>query len=136
MTIETLERRGSPIGARAVLLCAWISLGAAPALAAGSPLSLGISTDSANVSHAVSVRVLATVSGGTAPFVFTWDHGDGSWSATTGATEIYAYPNIGIFTATCTVTDSTGASATARLTLTVSRQQCPSGGECLRNIQI
>lgn len=132
----TLERRRSPIGAGTALLCTWLSLGATSALASGSPLSLELSTDGGNFSLTVPVRVSATVTGGTAPFGFAWDHGDGSWSRATGPTESYAYPNIGTFAVTCTVTDSTGASATSKLTLDVSRRPCPSGGECLRNLQI
>ena len=73
----------------------------------------------------------AVASGGAgAPYVFTWEFGDGQ--SDTGATVTYAYPTAGTYTPTVTVTDASGVSQTKTLTVVVVRNPppttLPSGG--------
>src|SRR5437870_10730685 len=66
----------------------------------------------------------AVASGGAgAPYVFTWEFGDGQ--SDIGATVTYAYPTAGTYTPTVTVTDASGVSQTKTLTAVVVRNPTP-----------
>lgn len=64
-----------------------------------------------------TVSFTGTATGGVPPYSFSWAFGDGSSSA--GNPASYAYSAPGTYTATLTVSDTTGASNTASRTITV-----------------
>jgi hypothetical protein len=65
-----------------------------------------------------SVTFTPTVSGGTAPYSYSWDFGDGSSS--TSASPSHVYSTAGTFTVKLNVTDANNIVATASHTVTVS----------------
>jgi PKD repeat protein len=76
-----------------------------------SPLTLVVSAISGPTmtTNGTSVTFTATASGGTPPYSFAWNFGDG----TTGSTGTHTYALPGTFTVTVTVTDHNGATATS-----------------------
>jgi PKD repeat protein len=62
-------------------------------------------------------RFTATVSGGTAPFSFTWDFGDGDTGS--GEATTHAYTAADLYTITVAVSDVCGQAATHRTPLVV-----------------
>jgi PKD repeat protein len=64
------------------------------------------------------VTFTAAVSGGTTPYTFAWNFGDGS-PAGSGSPAAHTYTSSGTFTVTLTVTDFNGKTATASHTITV-----------------
>jgi len=64
------------------------------------------------------VAFSATASGGSPPYTFRWDFGDGS-PAATGATVTHAYTAIGTWNVTVTTTDASGRRGVARTSLEV-----------------
>jgi hypothetical protein len=65
-----------------------------------------------------SVAFTATASGGSTPYYFTWNFGDGSTA--TGQTVNHAYQSAGTYNLTLTVTDSSGQTQVIKKTITVS----------------
>ena len=66
-----------------------------------------------------SVGVSATAIGGTSPYTFTWDFGDGS-GAVSGATASHTYTAKGTFTVKVTVTDANAVTASNTASITIS----------------
>ena len=64
-----------------------------------------------------AVAFMCSVSGGIQPYSVSWAFGDGSYG--TGKTASHAYATAGTKTATCNVTDGSGASATSWVSLQV-----------------
>jgi PKD repeat protein len=63
------------------------------------------------------VEFTANATGGTPPYTYRWDFGDGSNA--TGATAFYAYPTDGLFEVVATATDASGRRGVARIGLLV-----------------
>jgi len=64
-----------------------------------------------------TVRFTGSVSGGTPPYIYNWDFGDGTSSSVASPTHVYAVD--GSFTAIFTVNDAAGDSAESSVTITV-----------------
>ena len=77
----------------------------------GSPVAGGI------------VTFTATASGGTSPYTFSWDFGDGTTK--TGTSITHSYASEGTFTVALLVTDALGTTATASRPLSVSPDGSP-----------
>jgi PKD repeat protein len=73
------------------------------------------------------VTFMATASGGTAPYLFSWSFGDKTGE--TGNPAIHAYSSAGTFTVSVTVTDANLASATMSHDVTVSEISQPLTGD-------
>ncbi len=82
----------------------------APIVSAGSPI-----TDNADTSVTFSQ---ATETGGTAPFAYSWNFGDGT-TATGSLNPSHTYMNPGSYTATVTVTDANKLTSSSSLAVTV-----------------
>ncbi len=84
-----------------------------------------IATPPANVCSGSAAAFTATVSGGTAPYTYLWNFGNGETSAQVNPTHIYESFGCGTqnFTVNLTVTDSKGCSTTATAqTITIKQQ--------------
>ncbi len=80
------------------------------AVASGSPTSGSVP---------LTVSFTGSASGGSSPYTYSWNFGDGSPASTT-QNPSHTYTVAGSYTAVLTVTDSTGASSTARVQITAS----------------
>ena len=65
----------------------------------------------------LAVAFAATVTGGSAPFTYTWDFGDGQTGA--GSAVTHTYTTAGSYTAKVTVTDATSTTKDATVAITV-----------------
>ncbi|MFI5414096.1 MAG: PKD domain-containing protein [Candidatus Lutacidiplasmatales archaeon] len=89
----------------------------ASSLAAASPLSINLSAVPAAGAAPLVVAFNTTVTGGTGPYRFDWNFGDGNGSASQGPTHAYALP--GEYVASVMVTDSLSATSTRTRTIDV-----------------
>ncbi len=64
-----------------------------------------------------SVAFNSSVTGGTSPFTYAWDFGNGDHS--TSANPVYSYPSAGTYTVDLNVTDADSVSATDSVTVTI-----------------
>jgi len=64
-----------------------------------------------------TVSFTGTAVGGTAPYTYSWNFGDGG--SATGLTATHSYTTAGTFTTTLTVTDSTGSSTKSSQTIAI-----------------
>ncbi len=88
-------------------------------ISVGNPaLSATITADRKSGEAPLTVKFTGNVSGGTGPYTYSWDFGDGQSDTTQDATHIYSTP--GTYTATFTVTDSVPVTATATEKIDVS----------------
>jgi PKD repeat protein len=93
-------------------------------LSCGStPLSASASATPTSGVAPLSVSFTGSASGGTSPYTYSWAFGDGSTSTAQDPT--HTYSSAGTYTATLTVKDSAGHTATSSVTITVSAP--PSG---------
>jgi len=83
-----------------------------------TPLSVSFTYTPANPGPLQTIQFTATVIGGTQPYGYAWDFGDGSTA--TGSTTSHFYLLPGTYTVVVTVTDGLGQSASASKTVTVS----------------
>jgi PKD repeat protein len=79
--------------------------------------SVSVAASASSASLGSNVSFLASVSGGTAPFSYSWTLGDGATSSSALAT--HAYASSGSYTVKVTITDSVGKSANASGSITV-----------------
>ena len=77
-------------------------------------------------SRGVTVTFTATVTGGTPPYTYQWNFGDGGQSATPNPT--HTYPANGTYGVSLTVTDSRGQSVTRTLEFVVPPPSTPPSG--------
>ncbi|MCI4318940.1 MAG: PKD domain-containing protein [Thermoplasmata archaeon] len=83
----------------------------------GTGLSLHVSSNVSTGPAPLWVALSVTASGGTPPYVYNWDTGDGGRSS--GATVSHLYVRPGNFTATVTARDSGGTTASHTLVISV-----------------
>ena len=81
-------------------------------------LSASISYTPTNPGPLTPIQFTASTTGGTQPFAYSWDFGDGTTG--TGSPVSHSYLLPGTYTLTLTVTDASGQTATASATVTVS----------------
>jgi len=88
-------------------------------------LTVSMPSDFVRTSGGTIVSLRATVSGGTAPYTYLWDFGDGANSTEVAPAHLYAAP--GIYHVQVRVTDSKGQVATYSLDLGVPSVDVPRG---------
>lgn len=83
------------------------------------PISLKVTVSASPTSGKapLAVRFAASVSGGTPPYTYKWDFGDGLTSVEQSPSHTYFNP--GEYVATCLVRDSVGAESAGRITIRV-----------------
>lgn len=100
--------------------------GSSPACSSGGggspPLAATASAQPTSGTAPLAVSFTGGASGGTSPYQFTWNFGDGSTS--TAQNPSHTYSSSGTFTATLTVTDASGATASSSVSISAS----PSSG--------
>ncbi|NIR49310.1 PKD domain-containing protein, partial [candidate division KSB1 bacterium] len=80
-------------------------------------LGLNINTSANSGTAPLEVAFSAIISGGTPPYIFSWDFGDGSGSNATSPTHVYL--DAGEFSVNLSITDNTGQQVSASKTITV-----------------
>lgn len=93
---------------------------------AGLPGSLAVTIGASATTGVAPLPVAfsASASGGTPPYTYDWNFGDGSPHAS-GATPSHTFTTAGSFTVTVTVTDAVAATATATASISVSFPASP-----------
>ena len=82
-----------------------------------APLSASFTYSPSNPAPLTSIQFTAIATGGTAPYGYSWDFGDGTSGTGASATHSYLLP--GTYTVTLTVVDANGLTTTASTTVTV-----------------
>src|SRR3989475_712608 len=82
------------------------------------PLSASFTFLPSNPTSGTAVAFTAVASGGTAPYSYSWNYGDGATSTSQSPSHTYANP--GSFTVSLSATDSLGTVASKSLSITVS----------------
>ncbi len=95
-------------------------------LVVNPPPLLAAAVAPASTNASSPVRLFANVTGGTAPFVYTWRFGDGSASGS--PSPVHAFDRAGTYTVNVWVNDSSGATAHATLTVDVAAAVSGSAG--------
>jgi PKD repeat protein len=90
-----------------------------------TPMTLTATGTPTSGNAPLAVAFAATVTGGSAPFTYTWDFGDGQTGA--GSAVTHTYTTAGSYTAKVTVTDATNATKDATVAITVT------GGPVIEN---
>ncbi len=86
----------------------------------GSPLNAVISASPTSGDVPLDVSFTGTATGGTPPYSFSWDFGDGNSSTVQNPNHTYSYT--GDYSATLTVTDNVSDQSTDSITINVSTQ--------------
>lgn len=81
------------------------------------PLVASASAKPTSVDVGTLVSLTCVATGGTSPYTFAWNFGDGTQGA--GQTVSHSYSSPGTLTAVCTVTDNSGTSANSPVGITV-----------------
>ena len=74
------------------------------------PISAGFTLNPSSPDVGQSISFTASASGGTRPYSYSWNYGDGSTG--TGLQSTHIYPSVGTYQVTLTVADSQGNTAT------------------------
>jgi PKD repeat protein len=111
----------SSAGAFTVVLTVADSAGhtatASHTLTVSASLSASFTYSPTNPGPLTPIQFVATASGGTQPYTYSWDFGDGTTG--TGSTLSHSYVLPGTYTVTLTVTDTNGKTATSSATVSV-----------------
>src|SRR3989338_1871739 len=83
------------------------------------PLTVSVNSNVATGQVPLAVQFTSSVSGGTAPYSYSWNYGDGTTGSGSSISHIYTTP--GTFTATLTVTDSKGATKSSSQVIVVKK---------------
>ena len=83
-----------------------------------TPLSASASASPTTGNAPLSVNFTGSAQGGTAPYTYSWNFGDGS-ATSTSQNPSHTYSTVGTYTATLTVTDSASPANTATSTVSV-----------------
>jgi PKD repeat protein len=86
--------------------------------AVGNPLAATASANPTSGQIPLTVAFSGTATGGTPPYSFSWNFGDGS-ATSTAQNPSHTYSNAGTFTATLTATDSSSPPKTATSNVTI-----------------
>lgn len=92
------------------------------------PISVSLSASRTLVGPGGSVTFSANVSGGSAPYTFHWDFGDGQVADTNNPTISHTYPAEGVFLAVVAVKDRVGSVAQSGTLLITVAEGGPGGG--------
>lgn len=95
-----------------------IVLASSFAVAVGAPAEIALDEDQDSVYTPATVEFTAAITGGTGPFTYDWDFGDGS-AHSTSANPTHIYTVVGTYTVTLTVTDANGLVTIATSTVDV-----------------
>ncbi len=94
-----------------------IGTGVEPAVVGTSPLLDGFTHSPTGPQPGENINFTASARGGTPPYSYSWDFGNGA--SVTGASATYSYPKAGSYTVTLTVMDSTNHSNNTSQELTI-----------------
>jgi PKD repeat protein len=87
-------------------------------LVGGAPLTATAGASPTSGSAPLTVYFSGSASGGTMPFTYSWDFGDGTPTSSTQSPS-HKYSSVGTYTATLTVHDNAGLTATSSKTISV-----------------
>src|SRR3989449_3207405 len=87
------------------------------------PLTASFTLLPSNPTSGTAVAFTAVASGGTAPYSYSWNFGDGT--SATGASPTHTYSKVGPYTVTVMATDSNGATSSSTQQVTVSASSNP-----------
>jgi PKD repeat protein len=90
-----------------------------PPIAEPDPLTAEISSTPAEGDAPLNVEFQATVTGGTPPYTYSWNFGDGTTEEGIEDTASHTYNEPGVYTVTVTVTDANGQQESDSLQVTV-----------------
>lgn len=93
------------------------SASVAISVTSATSLTVSVQVSPTSGSAPTLATLVATPSGGSTPYRYAWDLGDGSTGATASLSHLYTAP--GVYGPAVTVTDASGARATASATLSV-----------------
>jgi len=85
----------------------------------GASLAAAMSATPTSGQAPLNVNFTGSATGGTAPYSYSWNFGDGQTSTSQNPSHTYA--SVGDYTATLTVTDNNGANAVASQVITVTK---------------
>jgi len=92
------------------------------------PLEASCSASPAEGEIPFEVTFTGSVSGGTAPYTYSWNFGDGQSSSSQNPS--HTYSSAGTYTVTLTITDSTTTQASASITITAQTQISALAASC------
>lgn len=122
----TLTAIAVAAGAAAVGITAAVSAGGSGGGGSTTPgagaLTLNVSASPSSGQAPLAVQLSSSVTGGTAPYAFTWSFGDGS-AASTLPSPAHTYQSPGTYTAALTVKDAANNQTSASTTVTASGPQ-------------
>lgn len=98
--------------------------------ASAGPMQIIVRVSPSEGGAPLAVDLAAHVSGGSAPYTYAWDFGDGSNDETGGRRQEHTYTDAGRFRVVVSVTDSLGRVGSARAVIGVTSENDPLSGSC------